>query len=693
MTALPSEHPASEHPALAAHAQRARDLVAQMSLEEKVHLMSGQTDLRALMVDAFVYRHYNRLPYPAGGNARLGVPPVKFCDGPRGVVSDHATCFPVSMQRGASFDPQLERRVGEAIGAEVRAVGGNYFGGVCINLLRHPAGGRAQETFGEDPYHVGRMGAALVAGVQSQNVIACVKHFALNNQENTRFKLNVTCDERTLREVYLPHFKACVDAGAGSVMSAYNQVRGAYLSQNHYLLTDILKAEWGFSGFVISDFVFGVHETVAAANAGLDIEMPNTNHFGKRLVEAVQQGKVSEGVVTEAAERIVGALLRFAQAPDPRDYPKTLVACPDHRALAREVAEKSMVLLKNERQALPFDPTTVRTLAVIGTLAQEDNIGDHASSQVHPRSVVTPLQGLRRLLGPSVRVRYLPGKRPDAARQLAATADAVVIVAGNRYNDEGEFMAPLPLLHAGGDRVSLRLKPEDVALIQAVAPVNPRTVVVLIGGGAFIMEEWKDAAPAILHAFYPGMEGGTALAHVLFGRVNPGGKLPFTIPTDEAHLPPFDRDATQVEYDMYHGYTKLEKEGHAPAFAFGYGLSYTTFQVSDARFVVDGDEVVARATVTNTGPRDGDEVVQFYVGFEHSAVERPRKLLRGFQRARVAAGGSTAIEIRCPIASLRWYNPERKAWELEAMEYQAYIGSSSRPEDLLPGVFTLSGDR
>jgi beta-glucosidase len=688
MTSLPSEHAA-----LTAHARRARDLVAQMSLEEKVDLMSGNTDLPALLLDALVYRHYNRLPYPAGGNVRLGVPPVKFCDGPRGVVTDHATCFPVSMQRGASFDLDLERRVGEAIGAEVRALGGNYFGGVCINLLRHPAGGRAQETFGEDPYHVGQMGAALVSGVQSQNVIACVKHFAMNNQENTRFKLNVTCDERTLREVYLPHFKACIDAGAGSVMSAYNQVRGAYVSQNHYLLTNILKEEWGFSGFVISDFVFGVHETAAAANAGLDIEMPNTNHFGKRLVEAVHQGKVREGVVTEAAERIVRTLLRFAQAPDPRDYPKTLVACSDHRALAQEVAEKSMVLLKNERQTLPFDPTTVRTVAVIGALAQENNIGDHASSQVHPRSVVTPIQGLRRLLGTSVQIRYLAGKRIDAARRLAAMADAVVIVVGNRYNDEGEFMAPIPLLQAGGDRASLRLKPEDVALIQAVAPVNPRTAVVLIGGSAFIMEEWKGAAPAILHAFYPGMEGGTALASVLFGRVNPSGKLPFTIPTDEEHLPPFDRNATQVEYGMYHGYSKLEMEGQTPAFAFGYGLSYTTFQMSNVQYAVEGDEVVARASVTNTGPRDGDEVVQFYVGFENSAVERPRKLLRGFQRVSVPSGASRSVEVRCPVASLCWYNAARAGWELESMEYQAYIGSSSRHEDLQRGEFTLSGHR
>jgi beta-glucosidase len=275
------------------------------------------------------------------------------------------------------------------------------------------------------------------------------------------------------------------------------------------------------------------------------------------------------------------------------------------------------------------------------------------------------------------------------ARQSAVMADAVIIVVGARYDDEGEFLAPVPFMKSGGDRASLRLKPEDGALIQAVAPVNPRTVVVLIGSNAFILEEWKDVAPAILHAFYAGMEGGTALANVLFGRVNPSGKLPFTIPANEGQLPPFDREATRVVYGMYHGYTKLEKEGQTPAFAFGYGLSYTTFQLSDPTFTVRDDEVSARVTVANTGPRDGAEVVQFYVGFDGSAVERPKKLLRGFRRASVPAGESRTVEISCPIASLRWYNPERKAWELEDMMYQAYIGASSRAEDLLSGSFTL----
>jgi beta-glucosidase len=245
------------HESKAQYTERAKQLVAQMNLREKVALMSGDYWFLPLILDDLILRHYNRTPIGAGGNRRLQIPQLRFCDGPRGVVSGNSTCFPVSMQRGASFDVELEERVGEAIGREVRAQGGNYFGGVCVNLLRHPAGGRAQETFGEDPFHVGQMGAALVRGVQTHNVIACVKHYALNNQENTRFKVDVTCDERTLREVYLPHFRDCLDAGAGSVMGAYNKFRGEHLCQNEYLLKTVLKGEWAFYGFVISDFVWG----------------------------------------------------------------------------------------------------------------------------------------------------------------------------------------------------------------------------------------------------------------------------------------------------------------------------------------------------------------------------------------------------------------------------------------------------
>lgn len=671
------------------YTDRARQIVAQMSLEEKVALMSGDYGLVKVGIDMFLFGHYNRTPALAGGNRRLNVPPLKFCDGPRGVVSGHSTCFPVAMARGASFDIGLEERVGEVIGKEVRAQGGNYYGGVCVNMLRHPAGGRAQETFGEDPFHVGQMGSAVARGVQKHNVIACVKHYAANNQENTRFKVDVTCDERTLREVYLPHFRDVVDAGAGSVMSSYNKFRGEHLGHNAYMLTTLLKEEWGFYGFVVSDFVWGIRDTVKAANAGLDIEMCNTNHYGRKLVRAVKRGRVTELAVDNAALRIVRTLLLFAESPDPLPaYPKTLIACREHVDLALEVAEKSMVLLKNEGLTLPFDKAAVKKVALIGELGNTGNIGDHGSSRVHPPYIVTPLGGLKKLLGDSVQVAYSDGKTLAQARELAAEADAVIVVAGYTHKDEGEYNAVGPLVF-GGDRRDLRLHKKDVALIQSIAPLNKNTAVVLIGGSAIMMEEWKDAVPAILHAFYPGMESGTAIARALFGDVNPSGKLPFTIPTDVCHLPEFDRDAEQVEYSLYHGYTKLEKEGHPPAFAFGFGLSYTTFELSDPRFAVQGDQIIATVDVKNAGKVFGCEVVQFYVGFENSAVDRPKKLLRGFKKVGLKPGETKEVVITCPVDRLRWYNPGTRSWELEKMVYQAYIGTSSRAEDLLSGTLSL----
>jgi beta-glucosidase len=474
-------------------------------------------------------------------------------------------------------------------------------------------------------------------------------------------------------------------------MGAYNKFRGEHLCNNSYLLRAILKEEWGFDGFVISDFVFGVRDTAAAANAGLDVEMPNIKYYGKRLVRAVERGDVRQAVIDEAALRIVRTLLRFSEAAYPQShYPETLVASREHVALALEVAEKSMVLLKNEASTLPFDRNKVKKVALIGELGEAANIGDHGSSRVHPPYIVTPLAGLKKLLEPSTQVLYSDGNDLGGARKVASESDAVVLVVGYTYRDEGEFIDFLGgLLRSGGDREDLGLHAREIELIKAVAPENKKVAVVLIGSNAILMEEWKGSVPAILHAFYPGMEGGTAIAKILFGDVNPGGKLPFTIPTDTRHLPDFDKNADHVEYDYYHGYTRLEKAGAEPAFAFGFGLSYTTFGQSNAAFSIQADQVQGVVDVTNTGHRTGDQVVQFYVGFENSAVDRPKKLLRGFKRVTLQPGEVNRVVIACPIQKLSWYNPATSSWELENMEYQAYIGSSSRDEDLLKGTFSL----
>jgi beta-glucosidase len=664
-----------------------------MSLEEKVNLMGGQVDLDNLMQDFFApskERHYNWYPYPAGGNERLGVPKLKFCDGPRGVVCKQSTCFPVTMGRGATFDTELEERIGEAVGKEIRAHGGNYYGGVCINLPYNPGWGRSQEVYGEESFHLGKMGSALVQGVQKENVIACAKHFAFNSMENARFKVSVEADERTEREVFLPHFKDCVDAGAASVMSSYNRFKGIQCGHSYHLLSQVLKKEWDFDGFVVSDFCWGVKDTVEAANGGQDVEMCNTEFFGDKLVKAVKDGWVKEEVIDQAALRIVRTLLAFSETEDPQEYTEDLIACKEHIALAKEAAEKSMTLIQNKNGVLPFSKKKVKKLALIGKLVNIENIGDHGSSRVFPPYAVTPYQGLSKLLT-ECEISVYDGENADEAAKVAASADAVVIVTGCNHDDEGEFVADTDeAASVGGDRKkTLGLTFADIELIKKVGASNSNTAVVLIGGNMIMIDEWKDCVPAILMAYYPGMEGGTAIAATLFGDVNPGGKLPFVIPKKESDLPQVDWEAEEITYNYYHGYAKLEKEGIEPSVPYGFGLSYTTFEVSDPSLNTYNDRVNVSCFVKNTGKIAGDEVVQFYAGFRNSAVDRPVKLLRGFKRVTLEAGQTKQVTMSCPIEKLKWYNPAKGCWELEHMEYEAYVGTSSDEKDLQKLVFNL----
>lgn len=669
-------------------------IVAKMSLEEKVFLMSGKVVLDELMAD-FVSpnaeHHYNVRPYPAGGNERLGVPEMRFCDGPRGVVCSQSTCFPATMGRGATFDAELEERVGEAIAKEIRAHGGNLFGGVCINNPYNPGWGRSQEVYGEDSFHLGAMGSALVAGVQRHNVIACIKHFAFNSMENARFKVDVSADPRTEREVYLRHFKDCVDAGAAAVMSSYNKYRGSHCGHSAYLLKDVLKGEWGFDGFVMSDFVWGIRDTVEPAKAGLDIEMCDTKYYGAKLVRAVESGEVPMADIDESALRIVRTLLAFSRAKDPQAYPASLIACGEHRRLALEVAEKSMTLLKNDGEVLPFSKEGVKRLAVVGRLADAENIGDYGSSRVFPPYVVSPRSGLAALL-PGCEILCDEGGDPGRAAGLAASADAAVIVVGYSHDDEGEYINDSSIggVTIGGDRkASLGLHPADVELVRAVCAANPKSVVVLIGGSMIMVEEWKAVAPAILMAYYPGMEGGAAIARTLFGDNNPGGKLPFVLPARESDLPTVDWEAESIAYGYYHGYQKLQKEGVRPSFPYGFGLSYTSFRLSDCAFELDSGALVASCTLRNEGARRGDEVVQLYAGFSRSKVDRPRKALVGFERASLGPGESRRISIRCPLERLAFYDASAGGWELERITYEAYIGTSSADEDCVAGCFSL----
>ena len=663
-------------------------VLAEATLEEKVGMMSGAGFFKAYMEDDKVW---GSRPYRAGGGIeRLGIHPFYFTDGPRGVARGQSTCFPCSMARGATFDPDLEQRIGAIMGVEARAQGCSLSGAVCFNLLRHPAWGRAQETYGEDTFHLGEMGAALANGIQTHNVAATVKHFALNSMENARFKVDVQIDERALHEVYLPHFKRAVDAGCATVMSAYNKMNGEYCGQHRELLTDILRGEWGFDGFVHSDWVMGVYDVKGAA-AGLDVENPEPRVFGAALIAAVESGATEPAVVDLACERILRVYYRFASAVDPLPkYGMELVASPAHIRVALEAAEKSAVLLKNDA-VLPLDKASIGTLAVLGKLAALDNIGDNGSSKVRPPYVVTPLAGLTAALGAD---RIVIGDEDDlaGARSAADEADAVVIVVGHTAVDEGEFIPgdialgadiPAELRNQaraktiGGDRDNLGLRAEQIALIEAAAASGKPVIVVIVSGSAMMVEEWHDNAGAILQTFYSGMEGGTALAKLLFGEVSPSGKLPFTVANSAADYPFFDKDADAITYDMWHGYSLFDHDGKTPRFAFGHGLSYGEFRYSGLEARVNDDHIACQVTVTNNGRIDADEVVQAYVSFPGAAVERQAKLLKGFKRITVAAGATVPVDIDIALDTLKWRDPATHSWRLEAGEYGVHVGGAS----------------
>ncbi len=681
-----------------------KEIIASLSLEEKIKVLSGGFTQEEMfkystdMVDGKPQFHYNKIPYPTGKIAKYDFVPVEFVDGPRGAVCGTSTCFPVSMARGASFDPDLEERVGEAIGKEIRAQGGNYFGGVCINILRHPAVGRAQETYGEDMYHLGEMGAALVRGIQKHNVMACVKHFVCNNIENTRFKVNVELSERTLHEVYLPHFKRCVDEGAASFMGAYNKVRGDYCCESKLLLTDILREKWGFNGFVISDFLFGVYDAAKAINAGLDVEMPIQMHYVNNLAADLREGLISEDVIDQSVSRLLKTALEFKAKPDPIVYNSELVCSQEHIELASEAAEKSMVLLKNEEGILPLDSKKITKIALIGQLADVENIGDHGSSRVFPPNIVTPYEGLKDYLRSSniLIETCFDNNKIDYARKVAKNADVVVIVAGCTHDDEGEYMPETTvgsevLKSTGGDRRSIRLKEDEIKLIKEVSKVNQKIILVSIGGSAFIYEDIIDDVQAILMAWYPGMEGGKAISRILFGEINPSGKIPFTIPKKEGDLTYFNNEVDEIKYDYYHGYMLIEKEKKQPRYHFGYGLSYTEFKLDNLKTRVDDQTIGVSVDLENIGDREGAEVVQLYIGFENSKIDRPKKLLKAFTKINLKVGQKSTAHFSVPISELMYYNSDQGDFvlETECSRYSVLVGNSSNDQNLLKTEVTL----
>ena len=539
--------------------------------------------------------------------------------------------------------------------------------------------GRAQETYGEDPYLLGRMGVALTKAMQDNGIIACPKHYALNSIEDLRFSVNAIADERTLHEVYLPHFKKCIDAGAMSIMGAYNKVNGTYACENKKLLTDILHEKWGFDGFSLSDFFYGIYDGARSLKAGMDMEMPYTFRYST-LYLSLKKGDISEKDIDTAAARILRALI--STLPGYKKQDKSVILSAEHVALARETATKGMVLLKNENKILPV--AKGNKIAVVGRYADKRNTGDHGSSNVFSPYAVTPYEGMKKCYGEENVVLY-NGCDPEEAKKAVADCGYILVTVGSDWLQEGEFLVNLGNVKkkpkgSGGDRADLRIPEEDVALIKALAGQNKKLIVNIMGGSAYVIKDWIDCADAVIMSFYSGLEGGNALADIISGNAVPGGKLPFTIAEKAEDYPSFLHLGTtdkNIEYGYYHGYTLFDKKGINAHFPFGFGLSYTEFELSDVSCTKKENTIRVSVNVSNKGNCDADEVVQVYVGSNNTEKDRPVKVLKGFKRVSVGAGECKTVETDVEIDDIRFLNPENDTWELDG-SYTIFVGTDSR---------------
>ncbi|HTJ69763.1 MAG TPA: glycoside hydrolase family 3 C-terminal domain-containing protein [Actinospica sp.] len=682
-------------------------LVARLADDELLWLLDGDVSVRKGAPE--MGKRYNAVPIEAGRLERWGIPGIRFTDGPRGIAVGNSTAFPVSIARAAAFDTELERRIGAAVGAEGRAAGANLFAGVCVNVPPFPGWGRSQESYGEDPVLTGAMGAALARGVEPW-MMTCVKHFALNSMEEARFTVDVHVAEDVLHEVYLPHFRTVVEAGVDSVMTSYNAVNGEWAGDNRPLMTGVLRETWGFDGFTMTDFVFGLRKPIESVGAGQDLEMPFRQQRAATLPRALRSGQLDRADVEAAAIRILATQLRYAVRAQPDPEPD-IVACDAHRELAYEAAVRGSVLLRNEpvgdAPLLPLDVAAPGKVLVCGALADQPNLGDNGSSRVRPPSTVTILDGLRTRLGD--RLVHIDGGTDEAA-SAARDVAAAIVVAGLGAEDEGEAVSGLdvdtltllggplkwrPVAAAlarigarkarnagftGGDRRDLHLKPEDVALIEAVSAANQHTIVILVGGGTIMTDPWDQHVAAILLAWYPGLEGGRAVADIVFGDVEPGGRLPVAVPRRREDLPVVDWNARRVNYPRWFGQRKLDRDGVAAAYPFGHGLGYTSFRI-DSISVETGDDETFTATVgvTNTGHRRGRHVVQLYAT-QSQNPELPGRVLAGFSPIELDAGQSGSITIEGTLRSLQTWADHGFTTAVEAaavtIEAASYSGDS-----------------
>lgn len=650
-------------------------LISQMTLEEKASLCSGLDN------------------WHTKGVERLGIPSVMVTDGPHGLrkqraSSDHlglfdsvpATCFPSAAGVASSWNRDLIYRMGEALGRECQAENVAVLLGPGANIKRSPLCGRNFEYFSEDPYLSTEMATHHIQGVQSQGVGTSLKHFAANNQEHRRMTSDSVVDERTLREIYLASFEGAVKQGQPwTVMCAYNKVNGEFASENETLLTDILKNEWGHEGFVISDWG-AVNERAKALAAGMELEMPTSHGEGDaKIVEAVRNGQLPEAKLDAAIERLLTVIFR---AVDQRK-PETAFDQAEHHLLAREVAQESMVLLKNEGGMLPLARSG--RIAVIGALAREPRYQGSGSSKIRPTRLDDILEEMEASAG-DAKIHYAPGynlNEEDSDQQLlqealalASESSVAVVFAGlpNRYESEGF------------DRKHLRIPPNQIALIEAIAKVQPNLVVVL-SNGAPVEMPWLGEAKAVLEAYLGGQALGGATADILFGDANPSGKLAETFPVKLSDNPSylfFPGEGDRVEYreGLFVGYRYYDSKKLAPLFPFGHGLSYTTFEYSnltvDKKRLKDTEKLIVSVNVKNTGARPGKEIVQLYVHDMESSVIRLEQELKSFDKVELAPGEAKTVTFELDHRSFAYYDVELKDWVVESGEFEIRIGKSSR---------------
>ncbi|WP_340388958.1 glycoside hydrolase family 3 C-terminal domain-containing protein [Paenibacillus sp. FSL E2-0151] len=653
-----------------------KELVQRMTLEEKAGMCSGLD-----------FWHLK-------GVERLGIPSIMVTDGPHGLrkqdgSADHlgltssvpATCFPSAAGLASSWDKELARQVGVALGEECQAEDVAVLLGPGVNIKRSPLGGRNFEYFSEDPLLSTQMATGHIQGVQSQGVGTSLKHFAVNNQEERRMSIDAVVDERTLHEIYLASFEGAVkDGQPWMVMCSYNKVNGTYAGENEWLLTDILKDEWGHEGLVVSDWG-AVNERADALAAGLELEMPTSGGIGERkVIDAVESGQLPLDKLDRAVERLLTLIFNAVdQKQDGATYNKD-----EHHQLARKVAAESMVLLKNEEGILPLGREG--DVAIIGAFARKPRFQGGGSSHINPTKVDDIVEEMPQVAGEGVTFSYAPGYRIEAddvdetlmleAVQTAQSADTAVVFVGlpDRYESEGY------------DRAHLRLPDNHIRLIEEIAKVQSRVVVVLSNGSPVEMP-WLPQVQAVLEAYLGGQAVGGAIADLLYGEVNPSGKLAETFPAKLSHNPSylnFPGEGDRVDYreGIFVGYRYYDKKELEPLFPFGYGLSYTTFEYADLKVdrteLTDQDEVNVQVRVTNTGDRAGKEIVQLYVSDVESTVIRPVRELKGFAKVALEPGESKVVSFTLNKRSFAYYNVDMKDWHVETGEFEIQVGSSSR---------------